>query len=86
MSNKSDKEKNHIGHVILENGYTTLKFKRVIQHPREAVWKAITDPIEIARWFNTKAVIEGRKGGMIDYISAPAGFHTTGQILVWDSA
>lgn len=38
----------------------------------------------IALWFNTKPIIDGRKDGSIDYISAPAGFHTTGRILVWD--
>ena len=61
LSTKSEKEKNHDGYVIVEDEYTTLKFKRVIQHPREAVWKSITDPIEIANWFNTKAVIEIRQ-------------------------
>lgn len=48
-STKSDKEKNHNGHVIVEDEDTTLKFKRVILHPREAAWKAIPDPIKIAK-------------------------------------
>lgn len=70
----------------MEGEYTTLKFKRYIAHPREVVWNALTDPKEIALWFNTKAIIDGRNDGSIDYISisAPAGFHTTGRILVWD--
>jgi hypothetical protein len=37
----------------------------------------------LAAWFNTKAVMDGRNGGTIDFVSAPAGFHTTGGILVW---
>lgn len=72
------------GTVTIEGDYATLRYERRLPHPREAVWKAITDPKELATWFNTKAVIDGRNGGAIDYVSAPAGFHTTGRILVWD--
>ncbi len=72
------------GIVTIEGGYATLKFERRLAHPREVVWKAITDPKEMAQWFNTKATIDGRNGGMIDFVSGPAGFHTTGRILVWD--
>jgi uncharacterized protein YndB with AHSA1/START domain len=35
-------------------------------------------------WFNNKAVIDARNGGTIDFVTGPAGFHTTGRILVWD--
>jgi uncharacterized protein YndB with AHSA1/START domain len=80
-SNDNDSRK---GTVLMEGEYTTLKFKCYIGHPREVVWNALTDPKEIALWFNTKAIIDGRKDGSIDFISAPAGFHTTGRILVWD--
>lgn len=48
------------------------------------IWKAITDPRDLAIWFNNKAVINGRNGGTIDFVTGPAGFHTTGRILVWD--
>lgn len=84
LNTRSNNENNRNGTVIVEGDYTTLKFKRFIPHPREVVWNAITDPKELAAWFNTKAIIDGRKDGMIDYISAPAGFHTTGRILAWD--
>jgi len=72
------------GEVIIEGDYATLKYERRLAHPREAVWKAITDPKELATWFNIKAVIDGRNGGTIDFVTGPAGFHTTGRILVWD--
>jgi hypothetical protein len=35
-------------------------------------------------WFKNKAVIDARNGGTIDFVTGPAGFHTTGRILVWD--
>lgn len=72
------------GTVIIEGDYATLRFERRLPHPREAVWKAITDPKELAVWFNNKAIIDGRNGGTIDFVTGPAGFHTTGRILVWD--
>lgn len=72
------------GTVMIEGGYATLRYERRLPHPPEVVWKAITDPKELAVWFNTKANIEPRLGGRIDFVSAPAGFHTTGRITVWD--
>jgi uncharacterized protein YndB with AHSA1/START domain len=74
----------HKGEVIIEGGYATLKYERRLAHPREVIWKAITDPKELEMWFNNKAVIDGRNGGMIDFVTGPAGFRTTGRILVWD--
>jgi uncharacterized protein YndB with AHSA1/START domain len=79
---KNKNNNNQNGTVTMEGEYATLRFERRLAHPREVVWKAITDPRELATWFNTKAVIDGRNGGTIDFVSAPAGFHTTGRILV----
>jgi uncharacterized protein YndB with AHSA1/START domain len=72
------------GEVIIEGDYATLKYERRLAHPREVVWKAITDPKELAEWMYTKAVIDGRNGGTIDFVTRPGGFHTTGRILLWD--
>ena len=51
------------GEVIIEGDYATLKYERRLAHPREDVWKAITDPTELAMWFDNKAVIDGRNSG-----------------------
>ena len=72
------------GMVTIEGEYATLRYKRQLSHPREVVWKAITDPKELAGWMNTKAVIDGRNGGTIDFVNIVSGFHTTGRILAWD--
>jgi uncharacterized protein YndB with AHSA1/START domain len=72
------------GTVAIEGRYATLRYKRHISYPKEKVWKAITDPKELAGWMNTKAVIDGRNGGTIDFVNAVSGFHATGRILVWD--
>src|SRR5919197_6716866 len=82
---KSDEaSSNQNGEVIIESEYATLRYERRLSYPREVVWKAITDPKELAAWFNNKAVIDARNGGTIDFVTGPAGFHTTGRILVWD--
>jgi uncharacterized protein YndB with AHSA1/START domain len=70
--------------VAIEEGYATLRYERRLSHPREVVWRAITDPNELAGWMNTKAVIDGRNGGTIDFVNIVSGFHTEGRILVWD--
>jgi uncharacterized protein YndB with AHSA1/START domain len=72
------------GTATIEGKLTTLRYERRLPHPREVIWKAITDPKELVMWFNTKAVINGRTGGTIDFVNAPSGFHTTGCILNWD--
>jgi uncharacterized protein YndB with AHSA1/START domain len=71
------------GTVIIEGEYATLRYERRLSHPREVVWKAITDPKELDGWMNTKAVIDERNGGTIDFVNTVSGFHTTGRILVW---
>ena len=72
------------GTVIIEREYATITYKRQLPHPREVVWRAITDPKELAGWMNTKAVIDGRNDGTIDFVNSVSGFHTEGRILVWD--
>ena len=72
------------GTVTIEGEYATLTYKRHLSYPREVVWKAITDPKELAGWMNTKAAIDGLNGGAIDFVNTVSGFHTEGRILVWD--
>ena len=83
MNAKSD-DANKVGTVTIEGGYATLRYERRLPHSPEMVWKAITDPLEVAVWFNTSAKIDPRPGGTIEYISVPAGMRRTGRILVWD--
>ena len=72
------------GTVIIEGEYATLRYERRLSHPREVVWKAITDPKELVVWFKQRAVIDGRSGGTIDFVNEITGFHATRRILAWD--
>ena len=50
------------GEVTIEDEYGTLKYERRLSHPREIVWKAITDPKEIFGWLpDYKGTFDGYK-------------------------
>lgn len=72
------------GTLTFVGEYATLAFERRIPHPVQVVWEALTEPEHLARWYMTKAVIDGRTGGSIDFRIGPAQLHVTGRILVWD--
>lgn len=73
------------GIVTIEGEYGTIKFERLLSHPKEIVWKAITDPNEIFKWLpDYKGVIDEYKGGSLDLVNTVSGSHVTGDILVWD--
>ena len=46
----SASESSAIGTVTPEGDYATIVFQRVLRHPPEAVWSAITDPEELKEW------------------------------------
>ena len=72
------------GAVVVEGDRATLVFRRHLHHPPESVWKALTDPSELTNWYMTKASIDGRQGGAIDFLAGPSRLHVTGVILTWD--
>jgi uncharacterized protein YndB with AHSA1/START domain len=43
----------------LDDGRWRLRFTRTLPHPREKVWRAVTEPEHLARWFPT--TIEGER-------------------------
>ncbi|MFG1998175.1 SRPBCC family protein [Spirillospora sp. NPDC048911] len=44
------------------NGEPTLRFERRLKHPPEKVWRAVSDPAEMAAWFPAKVEAELRPG------------------------
>jgi uncharacterized protein YndB with AHSA1/START domain len=73
-----------VGAVVMEGEKATLVFRRRLPHSPESVWKALTDPSELSKWYMTDATIDGREGGAIDFIAGPSRLHVTGRILTWD--
>ena len=72
------------GAVVVDGAAATLVFRRRLEQPPDVVWRALTDPRELSMWYMTKAVIDSREGGAVDFISRPSSRHVTGRILTWD--
>lgn len=72
------------GTVTVDGEHATLEFERRLAHPVQVVWKALTDPEHLARWYMTKARLDARPDGRIEYVSGISQFHVTGRILTWD--
>ena len=45
----------------------TLRFERRLAHPVQAVWRAITDPSELAHWFPSRVEVDLRVGGAMEF-------------------
>ena len=80
----TDTQVTPLGNVTVEGEYATLAFERRLPHPPEEVWEAITEAGQLAKWYMTKARIDGRVGGTIDFWAGPSQLHVTGIILAWD--
>ncbi len=71
--------------IEVEGEKATLIFRRLLRHPPEVVWKAITDPAEMRQWFQATATIEGRVGGRVDLVQVQGRYraHMTGHVRAW---
>ena len=50
------------------DGKPALRFERVLRHPQERVWDALTDPDRQFGWHPTPAAIELEVGGRVEYL------------------
>jgi uncharacterized protein YndB with AHSA1/START domain len=66
----------------------TLRFERRIKHPVEAVWRAITEPEQLAQWFPSEVELELEPGGRMTFTfpqPRPDGGNTlAGEVLDLD--
>jgi uncharacterized protein YndB with AHSA1/START domain len=65
-----------------DRGKTTLTFRRVLRHPIQEVWAALTDPQQVEVWFLAKVRREESPGGRLE-MEHPNGVHATGRVLEW---
>jgi uncharacterized protein YndB with AHSA1/START domain len=71
------------GTIVIEEMYGTIKFERRLKHPKEMVWKVISDQADIFRWLpDYKGTFEGYSNGKIDLLNTVSGSHVTGNVLV----
>jgi uncharacterized protein YndB with AHSA1/START domain len=61
----------HVAEAVLQDneGRAVLRFERVLSHPPERVWKALTETGELFGWHPTPLEFEPRIGGRVRYVS-----------------
>ena len=53
------------------DGRPAVRFVRELRHAREAVWRMVTDPAELAYWFPCDVELELRTGAPMRFIFDP---------------
>jgi uncharacterized protein YndB with AHSA1/START domain len=72
-----------LGTLTRQGDRWTLTFTRRLAHPREKVWRAVTEPEHLAAWYPQEIVGERRAGAPPRFVtSRDDGFD--GQMLVFD--
>lgn len=69
------------------DGRSVLRFERRLHHPREKVWRALTDPAQLKHWFPSAMEMELQPGAKIRFTfpDAPAEqAYQDGEILELD--
>jgi uncharacterized protein YndB with AHSA1/START domain len=51
-------------------GRSVLRFERILAHPPERVWRALSDRGELSAWHPTPFELERAVGGVISYVPA----------------
>ena len=59
--------------LLEDGGRTCLRFERVLAHPREKVWRALTAASELAAWHPSPFEFEPRVGGRVTFNSELGG-------------
>ena len=57
-----------------------LRFERRLAHPVDAVWRAVTEPAELAHWFPSSVSGDVRVGGRLSFT-----FETDGSLKAADA-
>ena len=62
------------GTIEQRDGRVTFRYRRLLNHPIDRVWRAITDPAELSEWLGAKAELDLRVGGVYALVHrAPDG-------------
>ena len=52
-----------------QEGRSVLRFERILRHPPERVWRALTEPAELRSWHPTPFEVEPVVGGKVSYLA-----------------
>jgi uncharacterized protein YndB with AHSA1/START domain len=51
-----------------DEGRAVLRFERRLAHPPEKVWRAVTEPAELAHWFPARVEMDLRPGAPVHFV------------------
>lgn len=79
----------HLGNLRTVGGRPVLRFERELAHPPEKVWKAVTDPAEMAHWFPANIETEPAIGAAMRFSFGDdaldgGGQYAHGEVLEFD--
>src|SRR5437016_14050920 len=72
-----------LGTLTRQGDRWMLSFTRRLAHPREKVWRAVTEPEHLAAWFPQEIVGERRAGAPLRFV-ASSGDAFEGEMVVFD--
>ena len=72
-----------LGALTRQGDRWTLRFTRRLAHPREKVWRAVTEPEHLAVWFPHEIVGERRAGAPLRFAGSD-GSAFDGEMLVFE--
>jgi uncharacterized protein YndB with AHSA1/START domain len=70
------------GILQVDKEKASIVFRRLLRHPIEDVWSAVTDPKKVEVWFMVKVTREDSPGGRLA-MEHPNGVHAMGRVLEW---
>jgi uncharacterized protein YndB with AHSA1/START domain len=73
-----------LGTYCERDGRPAVRFVRTYPHPVDRVWRAVTEPAELVRWFPSSVELEPRVGGTVRFSGDPYLAGMTGVVLTWD--
>ena len=72
------------GRLVTNGDRQVLTFDRILRHPPQTIWDALTTPVGIARWWQAEAEVEPRVGGRFHLHFASFGHSMTGEVTAFD--
>ena len=66
-------EKTDLGTLARQGDRWTLTFTRKLAHPREKVWRAVTEPEHLAVWYPQEIVGERKAGAPLRFVTPGDG-------------
>jgi uncharacterized protein YndB with AHSA1/START domain len=72
--------------AVLEDdeGRPVLRFERVLRHPTELVWAALTDLDELLRWHPSPFELDGRVGGTVNFLAPEGKAFGSGRVTAYE--